>query len=298
MKLDALKREILEQLPQWIEEDREFRLTLTRMLRGEFADKQQTESRIEQLLEELRRDREANERKWDEAQAESKLKWEEQNRKWDEAQAESRLKWEEQNHKWEEQNRKWEEQNRKWDEAQAESRLKWEEQNRKWDEAQAESKLKWEANRQEFDRVHQEIMAMSRRIDRTIGALGARWGVSSERSFRNALAGILTESFGVEVINVSDFDTTGSVFGRPEQIELDIIIRNGTLIILELKSSVSKPEIYTFERKARWYEERHQRKADRLVVISPMVDSRAMDAARKLGVTVYSDPEDMPVVEP
>ena len=280
MKLDALKREILEQLPQWIEEDREFRLMLTRMLRGEFADKQQTESRIEQLLEELRRDREANERKWDEAQAESKLKWEEQNRKWDEAQAESRLKWEEQNHKWEEQNRKWEE------------------QNRKWDEAQAESKLKWEANRQEFDRVHQEIMAMSRRIDRTIGALGARWGVSSERSFRNALAGILTESFGVEVINVSDFDTTGSVFGRPEQIELDIIIRNGTLIILELKSSVSKPEIYTFERKARWYEERHQRKADRLVVISPMVDSRAMDAARKLGVTVYSDPEDMPVVEP
>ena len=298
MKLDALKREILEQLPQWIEEDREFRLTLTRMLRGEFADKQQTESRIEQLLEELRRDREANERKWDEAQAESRQKWEEQNRKWDEAQAESRLKWEEQNHKWEEQNRKWEEQNRKWDEAQAESRLKWEEQNRKWDEAQAESKLKWEANRQEFDRVHQEIMAMSRRIDRTIGALGARWGVSSERSFRNALAGILTESFGVEVINVSDFDTTGSVFGRPEQIELDIIIRNGTLIILELKSSVSKPEIYTFERKARWYEERHQRKADRLVVISPMVDSRAMDAARKLGVTVYSDPEDMPVVEP
>ena len=280
MKLDALKREILEQLPQWIEEDREFRLTLTRMLRGEFADKQQTESRIEQLLEELRRDREANERKWDEAQAESRQKWEEQNRKWDEAQAESRLKWEEQNHKWEEQNRKWEE------------------QNRKWDEAQAESKLKWEANRQEFDRVHQEIMAMSRRIDRTIGALGARWGVSSERSFRNALAGILTESFGVEVINVSDFDTTGSVFGRPEQIELDIIIRNGTLIILELKSSVSKPEIYTFERKARWYEERHQRKADRLVVISPMVDSRAMDAARKLGVTVYSDPEDMPVVEP
>ena len=254
MKLDALKREILEQLPQWIEEDREFRLTLTRMLRGEFADKQQTESRIEQLLEELRRDREANERKWDEAQAESRQKWEEQNRKW-------------------------------------------EEQNRKWDEAQAESERKWEANRQEFDRVHQEIMAMSRRIDRTIGALGARWGVSSERSFRNALAGILTESFGVEVVNVSDFDTTGSVFGRPEQIELDIIIRNGTLIILELKSSVSKPEIYAFERKARWYEERHQRKADRLVVISPMVDSRAMDAARKLGITVYSDPEDMPVVD-
>ena len=190
MRLDILKREILEQLPQLIEEDREFRLTLTRMLRGEFADKQQTESRIEQLLDELRRDREANERKWDEAQAESRQKWEEQNRK-------------------------------------------------------------WEANQQEFNQVHEEIMAMSKRIDRTIGALGARWGLSSERAFRNALAGILTASFGVEVVNIVDFDDSGQVFGRPEQIELDIIIRNGTLIIMELKSSVSKPEIYAFERKAR-----------------------------------------------
>ena len=135
---------------------------------------------------------------------------------------------------------------------------------------------------------------MSKRIDRTIGALGARWGLSSERAFRNALAGILTASFGVEVVNIVDFDDSGQVFGRPEQIELDIIIRNGTLIIMELKSSVSKPEIYAFERKARWYEARHNRKADRLIVVSPMVEARALDIARKLGIAVYSDADDVP----
>jgi hypothetical protein len=269
MELDTIKRELLERLPQWIEEDRDFRLSLTRILRGDFADKQQTESRIEQLLEELRRDREANERRWEELKAESDRKWEEQNRKW------------------EEQNRKWEEQNRKWEESKAES-------DRKWEESKAESDRKWEANQQEFNRVHEEIMAMTKRHDRTIGALGARWGLSSERAFRNALAGILTASFGVEVVNIVDFDDSGQVFGRPEQIELDIIIRNGTLIIMELKSSVSKPEIYAFERKARWYEARHNRKADRLIVVSPMVEARALDIARKLGIAVYSDADDVP----
>ena len=260
MKLDALKREILEQLPQWIEEDREFRLTLTRMLRGEFADKQQTESRIEQLLEELRRDREANERKWDEAQAESRQKWEEQNRKW------------------EEQNRKWEEQNRKWDANQAELSRDREEQNRKW-----------EANQAELRRLHEEIMAQAKKFDRSIGALGARWGTQSEKAFRDALAGILEQNFGVQVVNINEYDDQGEVFGRPDQVELDVIIKNGMLLICELKSSIDKAGMYIFERKARFYERRHQRSANRLIVISPMIDARARKVAERLGIETFGD---------
>jgi len=57
---DEVKQEILERLPQWIEEDAGFRLNLVRMLRGDFAEKQQTEPRFDRLLDELRRDREAN----------------------------------------------------------------------------------------------------------------------------------------------------------------------------------------------------------------------------------------------
>jgi hypothetical protein len=44
---------------------------------------------------------------------------------------------------------------------------KWEEHTRKWDAQQAE-------NREEFQRVHEEIMALARRQERSIGALGAR----------------------------------------------------------------------------------------------------------------------------
>ena len=174
----------------------------------------------------------------------------------------------------EEQTRKWDEQNRKWDE----QTRKWDEQNRKWDENQAELK-----------RLHEEIMAQAKKFDRSIGALGARWGTQSEKAFRDALAGILEEHFGVQVINVTDYDDQGVVFGRPDQVELDVIIKNGLLLICELKSSIDKAGMYIFERKARFYEQRHQRTANRLIVISPMIDARARKVAERLGIETYGD---------
>ena len=174
----------------------------------------------------------------------------------------------------EEQNRKWDEQNRKWDE-----------QNRKWDESS-----------RRFDHMHQEIMAQAKKFDRSIGALGARWGLQSEAAFRGALAGILEQSFGVEVINVNEYDDEGEVFGRPDQVELDVIIKNGLLLICELKSSMTKADMYIFERKARFYERRHHSKADRLIAVSPMIDPKALKVAEKLGIETYSDSLEVPAI--
>lgn len=183
----------------------------------------------------------------------------------------------------EEQARKWDEQARNWDE-----------QNRKWDEQNREQNRKWDESRREFDRVHEEIMAQAKRHDRSIGALGARWGLQSEAAFRDALAGILEESFGVTVRNVCEFDDAGDVFGRPDQVELDIVVKNGLLLLLELKSSIDKAGMYIFERKARFYERHHQRKADRLIVVSPMIDPKALPVARALGIETYGDSLDVP----
>ena len=152
---------------------------------------------------------------------------------------------------------------------------------------------KWDQNKEEFNRVHEEIMALAKKHDRSIGALGARWGMQSERSFRNALAGILEKNFGVEVIHVNEYDEQGVVFGRPDQIELDVIIKNGMLLICELKSSIDKAGLHIFERKARFYESRHNRKADRLIVISPMIDPQAQKLAERLNIETYSDSEEV-----
>jgi len=45
----------------------------------------------------------------------------------------------------------------------------------------------------------------------------------------------------------------------------------------------------------RFYEKRHLRKADRLIVVSPMIDRRAMKVAEKLGIETYSDSSEVEV---
>ncbi|MBD2654657.1 DUF3782 domain-containing protein [Synechocystis sp. FACHB-383] len=184
----------------------------------------------------------------------------------------------------EEQARKWDEQNRKFDAFQAEQASKWDEQNHKWEE-----------NTQRLDRLEAqnsatlaEIQKANRRYESTIGALGSRWGLYSEASFRNGLKAILEESFGVEVLNLNEYDHDGMVFGRPDQVEIDVIIKNGVTILCEIKSSMSKSDMYIFDRKATFYEQRHQRQVTRKIVMSPMVDERAKPVAEALGIEMYS----------
>lgn len=218
-----LKNLIQQQLPELISQDPQIRDFILRTVSNYYAPKEKTESRFDQILDELRKDRETQ-----------SLKWEEQNRKW-------------------------------------------EENTQRLDKMQ-----------QQIDETLGEIKKLHKKYDSTIGALGSRWGLYSEASFRNALKGILEVSFGVEVLNINEYDDTGEVFGRPDQVELDIIIKNGLLILCEIKSSISKSDMYSFDRKVAFYEKRHQRKANRKLVISPMVDDRAKPVAQNLGIEVYS----------
>jgi hypothetical protein len=261
MTEEEIKAIIRQEMPQ-ILQDREMRDYIVRSVNNYFAGKQETESRFDQILEELRRDREEQSRKWDK-----------QNRKWEEYT--------------QEQNRKWDEQNRKWDE-----------QNRKWEEYTQEQNRKWEENQRRIDQTLEEIKAVNRKYDKydsNIGALGARWGLHSEESFRNALKGILEASFGVQVVNITEYDDRGEVFGRPDQVELDLLIKNGLLIICEIKSSISKSDIYIFEKKVQFYQRRHQREANRKIVISPMVAPNAQEVAKNLDIEVYSYARDVEV---
>ena len=252
---EQIKEIIVKELPVMVENDPEIHRFFLKLSRRHFADKTQTEDRFDRVLEELQRERERQDRKW-----------EEQNRKWHEMHLKLKQDQQEQNRKWEEQNQKLEAQNQK-----------------------------WEANQQVINEILTEIKLLARKQVTTVGSLGARWGLHTEQAFRNALKGILEEFTGVEVLNVTEYDNAGVVFGKPDQIELDVIIKNGMLIIAEIKSSMSRSDMYIFERKVRFYEEHHQRKASELIVISPMVEPKAIPVAEKLGIKIYSSAEDVKI---
>jgi hypothetical protein len=239
MNSHALKEAIREELPALLRDDPQLRAFIADLMQDRYADRRATENRFDQVLDELRRDREEQARKWEEHSKQQKA----------------------------------------WGE--------------RWDAQLAELKADRIENRRRFERIERNLEAIVKRHDRSIGALGARWGMKSEATFRNALAGVLEDHFGVEVMRVDEYDDEGVVFGRPDQVELDVIIKNGLLIIAELKSSIDKAGMYVFERKARFFERRHNRKATRLMVISPMIDPRARKVAEELGIELFSDSEDV-----
>ncbi len=247
--VESLQDKIRRALPELLRQDPDFRAEVLALTRQAYADREETESRFDRLLSELKRDREEQVRRWDEQRAERER---------------DRL---EQNRKWEEQGRKWEEQDRKWDEQMRENRA-----------------------------LLEEIRQVRSRQDQALGAMGSRWGIASEQSFRDALKGILGQSFGVEVFNVNEFDETGMVFGVPDQVEIDVIIQNGDAILCELKSSMSKGDMYVFDRKVAFYQERHHRPVRRKLVISPMVRANARAVAERLGIEVFTYAEDARVL--
>lgn len=86
MDAETLKKAIKEELPQLLRKDPSLNNYILRLTREVYADKDQTQKSVSEILDELRRDREENARKWDE----SNRRWEEQNRKWQEKQEEEK----------------------------------------------------------------------------------------------------------------------------------------------------------------------------------------------------------------
>jgi hypothetical protein len=283
-------REIIKQvLPQALAEDPGIRDFILRTVSDYYAPKSEADLKFDRILDKLERDREEQSRKW-----------EEQARKWEEQKQIDQQNREEQSRKWEEQKQIHLEYAQRFDRIFDKLERDREEQARKWEEQKQidqqnreEQARKWEEQKQLNHQTLAEIKQLNRKYNSTIGALGARWGLHSEASFRNALKGILTDSFAVEVLNVNDFDPDGDVFGRPDQVEIDVIIQNGITIVCEIKSSIDKAGMYIFDRKVVFYANRYQRSVNRKLVISPMVDQNALPVAKALGIEVYSHVEDI-----
>ena len=277
MTEDELKIRLQRELPALLREDAAFRAWLEQVIRDTAVPRTAFDERFDRFLAEAAAAREREDAKWARQDAE----WEAQRRENHAIWAEIKAAREREDAKWARQDAEWEAQKREnhaiWAEIKA---------------AREREDAKWEAQRQKDERIFAELEASRRRQDQQFGAMGARWGIASEQSFRDALKGILEQSFGVEVLNTNEYDDEGLVFGRPDQVEIDIIINNGAVILCELKSSMSKGDMYVFDRKVQFYERRHQRAVQRRIVVSPMVHPSARPVAEKLGIEVFAYAED------
>ena len=184
-----------------------------------------------------------------------------------------------------------EESEQRWVEFRQEMAVLREESNR----LREESEQRWVEFRQEIRALREESSASRayvdnalRRFDHTVQGLGARWGLLSEEAFRNGLAAILTDELGFRVERYEGYDDSGSVFGHPEQVEMDVILRNASVIAVEIKSSVSRGDLSLFQRKIVFFEQAENVTVNRRFFISPFVDPNAVGLAAGMGIELYT----------
>jgi hypothetical protein len=137
-------------------------------------------------------------------------------------------------------------------------------------------------------RTEGELDKFRHTFNMQIGGLGARWGLQTEEAFRQGIRTILAE-VGFTIERFLDMDTAGEVFGAPEQIELDIVIKNGKVLVIEIKSSLDRGAVYQFVRKVGFYARKTGRQVDRKLIITPYADARAQNVSNQLGVEICTD---------
>ncbi len=134
------------------------------------------------------------------------------------------------------------------------------------------------------------IEELSKRIEelaRSIQALGARWGLLAEESFRAGMTGVVERYFGGRVRRWAHYDEEGFVFGFPSVVEVDMVISDKEHILVEIKSSVSRADVYELWKVGQLYE-RIRGVKPRLAIVSPFVREEAKELAKELGIDVYT----------
>jgi len=156
---------------------------------------------------------------------------------------------------------------------------RFDENDRKFNEILEELKL----HRDKLEEHDFKFDSMMRKLD----ALGARWGILAESAFREGMRGIVERLFGGSVERWIHDDRDGFVFGYPATVEVDIVIRDGEHILVEIKSHVRKSDVGVLLRKGKLYK-RVRGITPRLVFVSPYIDEDARSDAEMLGIETYN----------
>ena len=263
---EEIRELIANEFPRLITQNPEIRYELIGVMSETFAKKED----ITAILNELRQMREESEQQRVEFRQEMQTLREESEQRWVEFRQEMQT-------------------------LREESEQQWVEFRQEMQTLREESEQRWVEFRQEIKALREESSASRvytdnaiKRFNHTVQGLGARWGLQSEDAFRNGLAAILTDELGFRVERYEGYDNSGSVFGQPEQVEMDVIIRNSSVIAVEIKSSVSRGDLALFQKKVAFFEQTENVTVNRKFFISPFVDPNAVGLAARMGIELYT----------
>ena len=126
-----------------------------------------------------------------------------------------------------------------------------------------------------------DVAARFEDVQRAIDRLGARWGIRNEILFRQTIAAVLEQSFGVSV-------EQRMIAGE----QFDILIHGREHILVEIAASVGRTIQARLERKRRLYEESTGVSPARVILAAASIHSRRAHDLRQMGIEVI-EPEEI-----
>jgi Uncharacterized conserved protein containing a coiled-coil domain len=143
--------------------------------------------------------------------------------------------------------------------------------------------------REEIGKVEESLREDMRRLWLALNALGATWGIFSEDAFRSGVRELLKDA-GYAVDRWVYYDDKGYVYGYPSEVELDIIIRDGRALAVEITSALKRGDLQQIRRKVELFSTVTGRRVDAVYVITPFIHDRNPDAvaavASSMGIVV------------
>jgi len=277
----ATFRELLTtELPRLLRENPQSRHEIWGLMLEAFPSRQE----FADLLEEVRAFREDSNRRFEEQMAELRAFREDSNRRFEAADqrfAAADRRFEEQMAELrafrEDSNRRFAAADRRFEEQMAELRAFREDSNRRF----AAVDRRFEAVDQRFERLESRMEAGFKELHRAIDRLGSRWGIRNESLFRQTIAALLEESFGVQV-------QSRSINGE----QFDVIISDGMHILVEIAASVEPKIQEQLERKRRLYTEATGVVPARVLLATAAIHSQRAQALREAGFEVIEPEEE------
>lgn len=146
-------------------------------------------------------------------------------------------------------------------------------------EAQQRTEARIEELAEAQQRTEARMEAGFSSLQDQIAALGGRWGIYNEGTFRSTIRGLLSRTEGVEV-------REGEYGGR----QVDVIIRNGEHVLLEITSRMHAADIDRLYRSADDYRQREGVEPTLMVAtsyVSPRLMERIMGLERRIEIFSY-----------
>jgi len=145
------------------------------------------------------------------------------------------------------------------------------------------------ATKEELRAVETSLREEMRKLWLALNALGARWGVFSEDAFRNGVRELLKDA-GYTVDRWVYYDDKGYVYGYPSEVELNIVIKDGRTLAVEITSALKRGDLQQIRRKVELFSAVTGKRVDAIYVVTPFIHDKNPDAvaavASSMGINV------------